>query len=271
MTKAKELAVKRTVSIFLFLLFFLPSLACGAFTTNFVDGSGDVVDQTFEVRDFDRVTLEGFGSVFIEQGQTESLSVETDENIIPLLDIRVQGNELHLGIKRGYDVRPSQSITFNLTVKDLNAVAVEGSGDFYVEPVSASNLAVSIDGSGNIDIKGVTGDSLSIDLDGSGNITIEDLEVQTIDTSLQGSGDIELEGNADRQEVSVNGSGNYLAGELETVSTDIRIPGSADVTVWTSEDLNIQVSGSGNVQYFGAPRVDQSGSGSGNITSLGDK
>ena len=264
--------MKRTcVTLVLMVLLFLPSLACGSFTTDSVVGSGEIVNQTIDVSNFDRVTLEGFGDVYIVQGQTESLSVQTDDNIISLLDIKVQGSELKLGVKRGYSVTPSQSITFNLTVQDLSALRLEGSGAFYVEPIRSSSLAISIRGSGDIDIKGLAAEDLSIDLDGSGNITIQEIDVQTLETSLQGSGDIDLEGKADTQKVTVGGSGNYLAGDLKTTSADISIPGSADVTVWAENELKTRVSGSGNIRYYGKPVIDQSASGSENITSLGEK
>lgn len=264
--------MKRTcASLFLIVLLFLPSLACGSFTTNSVIGSGDVVNQTIDVSNFDRVTLEGFGQVFIQQAQTESLSVETDENILPLLDIHVTGDELTLGIKRGFDVAPSQSITFNLTVQDLSAITLAGSGDFYVEPLKTNSLAVSIRGSGDIDMKDLTAKDLSIDLKGSGNITLQDIDVKTVDTSLQGSGDIKLQGQADTQKVTVGGSGKYLAGDLEVTSADISIPGSADITVWVQDELAVRINGSGDIRYYGQPMIHQSGGGSGNLISLGNK
>lgn len=263
--------MKLKLSIFLIVLFFIPSLACGSFPTNHVAGSGNIVDQDIDVSSFNRVTLEGFGDVYIEQGQTESLSVETDDNIIPLLDIRVEGSDLRLGVKRGVDVNPSQSIIYNLTVKDLKGLTVAGSGDFYVEPVNTNTLAISIPGSGDISIEELIADNLSMDLDGSGSITLESVEVKTVDTSIQGSGDVSIEGKANTQEVRVNGSGNYLAGDLETDTTEIGVLGSADVTVWVNDELTVSVNGSGNIQYYGEPRVDQTGVGSADITSLGEK
>ena len=263
--------MKRIFPLILLMLLCLPALACGSFTTNFVKGSGDVVTPAFDVKGFDRVILEGFGDVYVEQGQAESLSVQTDSNILLLLDIKVRGNELILGIKPGFDLSPSESITYNLTVKDLNRVTLAGSGNFYVEPVKSNNLAVSILGSGNIEIKGINANTLSIDLNGSGNITLEDINAKGADASLRGSGDIKLEGNAGAQTITISGSGNYLAGNLQTDTTSVSVPGSGGVTVWANDELNVRVSGSGDIQYYGKPTVDQNISGSGNITSLGNK
>jgi hypothetical protein len=263
--------MKRNFTLFLIVLFFLPSLACGSFTTNSVMGSGEIVTQEIDIESFDRVTLEGFGSVFITQGQTEELSVETDNNLISLLDIRVRGRELKLGLKRGYDIRPTRAVSFHLTVRELSAIELSGSGDFYVDSLQADHLAVSVQGSGNIDIQSLTADDLAIGLNGSGNITIGKLDVKTVATSLQGSGNIQLEGKTEAEDVKVGGSGNYLAGDLAATTANISIPGSADVTVWASEVLSVQVDGSGDIRYYGQPRIDQSGSGSGNLISLGDK
>lgn len=256
---------------FLIVLLILPSLACGSFTTNTVMGSGEILTQTMDVSGFRRVTLEGFGDVFIEQGQTESLSVETDANILPLLDIRVRGSELILGTKRGVYVNPSRSITYTLTVQDLDEIRLAGSGTFHVTALKAGNFGVSVSGSGDIDIGELTADELSIELNGSGHILVENANVKAVDTSLQGSGDIKLEGHADTQKVRVGGSGNYLAGDLQTNASDVNIPGSADITVWAEDELNIQISGSGNIRYYGKPVIDQQISGSGDITSLGEK
>lgn len=263
--------MKRNLALFLILLFFLPSLACGSFRTNSVIGSGKTVTQPFDVSNFSRVTLEGFGDVFIEQGKTESVSVETDDNIIPLLDIQVRGNELILGIKRGMDLNPSESITYNLTVKNLNDIKLAGSGTFHVGPLQSENFGLSIPGSGDINISSITAESLSLELNGSGNITLEDVDAKSVDTSLSGSGDITLDGKTNTQQVEVNGSGNYAAGNLRTDKATVSIPGSGNITVWVEDELNIVVSGSGNIRYYGKPVLDQRISGSGDITSLGEK
>ncbi len=263
--------MKRNFFVFLIALFLLPSLACGIFIPGYTVGSGNIVSQKVDVSGFERVTLEGSGDVYIEQGQTESLTVEADENIIPMLDTRVSGNELVLRIKPGYDVAPSQRIIYHVTIKDLSGITTLGSGDFFVGPVKSDHLAISIPGSGDIEIESLTGDDLSIDLAGSGNAALADVDIKTSDTSIKGSGDVKLTGKADTQEVRVAGSGDYLAGDLETDTADISVVGSADVTVWVNDQLKVKNTGSATVEYYGNPSVEESGVGSGDLISMGDK
>jgi hypothetical protein len=263
--------MKQYLSIFLIVLFFLPIFGCNTVSTNTVNGSGNLETQTFNVSNFDSVTLAGFGDVFIKQGSSESLTVKTDDNIIPLLDIRVIGHELVLDTQPQLSINPTHGITYNLTVKALNKIGLKGSGNFSIETVKSKEMKISLLGSGDINFKSLDSDSLSIDLPGSGNISIGNLVVKTIDSNVKGSGDIKLNGKSDMQTISVLGSGNYLAGNLETASSDINIPGSGDLTIWVTDQLKIHVDGSGDVRYYGRPTIDQTGNGSGNVISLGEK
>jgi Protein of unknown function (DUF2807). len=267
----KGKSMKQSYKAFLILLFFFPSLACGAFVTDSVRGSGKIVTQSVDVRGFERVSLNGVGDVYIEQGDTESLTIETDDNILPLLETTVRGRELVLSVEPNRDINPSRSIIYRLTVQDLNGVEVNGSGNFSIEQVQSKDMEITVRGSGDVNIKGLDADTLSINLSGSGNITVEELSVKTVDTDVKGSGDIKMDGNAETQTISVSGSGNYLAADLETISADVRVPGSADITVWVQDELKINMNGSGSVRYYGKPTVDQSGFGSGDISSLGKK
>lgn len=265
--------MKHTIRLFLVILFFLPSLACGTYSTptNHVRGSGKIVTQTVDVKNFDSVSLEGSGDVYIEQGDTESLTVEVDDNILPLLENTVRGHELVLGMKPNRSIDPSKPIVYHLTVKDLTNINLKGSGNFFISPVRSTDMSVGLFGSGNVRIKGLDADSLSLDLFGSGNITIEEIAGKSVNVDMKGSGDIKLDGTLDAQTISVSGSGNYLAGDLESNSANISIPGSADVTVWVKDTMQVTVNGSGDVSYYGSPKIDQSGAGSGHLKSLGDK
>ncbi len=257
---------------FLIILFLLPALACStANVGQTVTGSGNIISKDYDVKGFSRITLAGSGNVYITQGSTASLSVETDDNIFAQLDIRVRGDELILGTKPAVGINPSQPIKYQLTVKDLNNITLGGSGNMYSDPIQTDNMQVMLGGSGNIEVKGMSGRNLSVNLGGSGNITINQINASSVDTSINGSGNIKLDGKVDGQTVSVNGSGKYMAGDLETANANIKINGSGNLTLWAKETLDVHVNGSGDVSYYGQPTINQTGGGSGKLLSLGEK
>ena len=259
-------------------LFFVPlivltlvSLACQVAIPGVVTGSSKVVSEVREVSNFDAITLESQGNVYITVGNTESLTIEAEENLLPLLTSDVENGVLRLGVVRGRDINPTKPITYNVTVKSLKNITLAGSGNMYSDPLETDEMKILLAGSGDIEVKGLSGKDLSINLAGSGNITINQVALITVDASINGSGDIRLDGKADKQTISVSGSGKYFAGDLETASADISISGSGGATLWAKEALDILVNGSGNVSYYGRPTINQSGNGSGDLSSLGDK
>src|SRR5579859_3693921 len=91
-------------------------------------GSGEVVSEKRDVRDFDSVRLSGSGTIFITQTGEESLSIEAEESILPLLTSEVHGHQLELGVRHGVNIAPRASIHYYLTVRDLRGLAITGAG-----------------------------------------------------------------------------------------------------------------------------------------------
>jgi len=235
------------------LVLILASLACSFGTPNQTQGSGTIVKKTYTVQGFDQVQLDTIGEVHIEQGGTESLIIETDDNILPLLEVRVEDGKLILREEgNGHNFKPSSKLIYTVTVKDLTSVATNTSGDISVG-----------------DIK--TAGSFSAASNGSGNVTVKSVEADAAYVNTNGSGDIVIAGKINTETVSINGSGDVSAGELHASKGTVTIQGSGKATVWIDNELQITINGSGNVSYYGKPSLTQNSNGSGQIKNLGEK
>ena len=263
--------MKRTILVFPILLLALATLACQVSIPRSVQGSGDASSEVREVNGFNVIVLEGMGDVFVTVGETESLTIQADDNLLPLLTARVQNGTLRLGIVSGANIHPIRPITFNVTVKELNSITVAGSGNFYVDPLEADRMTVTIAGSGDINLEGLALNDFKATISGSGNVYVDEIAAKNVDSTISGSGNIRLVGEAPTQKLGVYGSSDYLAGDLQTKVSDITIAGSGNVTVWATDQLTALVNGSGDINYYGKPSIDKSGSGSGKLKSLGEK
>jgi hypothetical protein len=263
--------MKRLFLFFPLIVLTLVSLACQVAIPNLVTGSGTLDTETREVSNFDAISLENMGDVYITVGNTEKLTIEAEDNLLPLLTSEVENGTLKLDVARGRNINPTKSITYNLTVKDLKDITLAGSGNIYSAPLEADKMTVVLAGSGNINLEGVTSTDFNVTIAGSGNINVEEIVTQSVDAAINGSGDIRIAGEAPKQELGVFGSGSYLAGDLQTERMDINIAGSGNVTVWVKEHLSATVNGSGNISYYGRPTVDHIDNGSGSLRSLGEK
>ena len=191
-----------------------------------VRGSGNLKTESRTVSGFTAVDLSGNGHLTIEQTGTESLTIEAEDNILPLLTSDVSNGTLRLGEKDNTNILTTKTITYRLTVRDLNDLTVSGSGEVTAPSISVSKF----------------------------NVT------------LSGSGSITLGGTTDSQAVTISGSGRYDAAKLASKSVTIDISGSGTAVVMPSDTLNATISGSGSVEYIGNPTVNQKISGSGRIS-----
>jgi len=226
-------------------------LAVTACDANIVRGSGDLITESVEVSNFDSIALDGMGEVIITQGEGESLTIETDDNVMEHVKAVVRGGTLELGFDEGLNLISPTRLIFTVGVEDLSELSVSGSGDIESDKVDTSSLKVTVSGSGDVQIGVLLADA--------------------VEAKISGSGDIDMAGETTTQDISINGSGNYRAGDLRSDSTEVSISGSGKATVWATESLDASINGSGSVDYYGKPSVNMSGSGSGDVNSRGDK
>ena len=204
-------------------------MGCNSLGTPAVRGSGVVKSEPREVSGFTEVQLSGSGEVRVEVGPAESVTVEAEDNLLPLLETRVMDGRLTLGTKRNVSISPTRPIRYQVTMKSLTAIGVSGSGKFHVT--------------------GVDSDHLTADISGSGSAT--------------------LAGRARDVRLGVSGSGDYDAAGLACRTVDVNISGSGSATVNASERVTAHISGSGSVHYLGDPStVQQHVSGSGSINRV---
>jgi hypothetical protein len=216
-----------------------------------VRGSGNVVTEEREVSGFDTVALSGVGRVIITQGDEESLTIETDDNLMRHIESNVRNGTLELGLARNTIPVPTQSIIFRVSVDDLTGLTSSGAGLFEIEELEADRLRVTLSGAGDIGI-----DSLS-----AADLTV----------TISGAGNVDLAGQVETQEIDMSGFGNYNAPDLESQTASVRIGGAGSTVIWALDTLDVEISGAGNVEYYGSPQVTREISGAGKVTSQGDK
>jgi hypothetical protein len=215
-------------------------------------GSGNLITESRNVSDFERVDLSGSGEVIIIQGEEESLTVETDDNVMPYVTTNVRKGTLYLSMNPGPNnyAAPTR-LRFTLQVKNLTGLDVSGSGSIAVETLATDRLDSDISGSGSIEIDELTADQLNVDISGSGNLQVA--------------------GNVAHATLNVGGSSRVRAEDLRGGVIEIQADGSSATTVWAIEALDVALGGSSSVRYYGDPALTSSTSGSSTIKSLGAK
>jgi hypothetical protein len=257
--------------------------------SNQTKGSGVMKEESRPVANFSRLTLSLPATVTLAQGPTESLTITTDDNLLPLMRTRVVNNELIVDGEQNRGFSTKKEIKIRITVKSLDNLKIKGSGDVFGDQLKGEKLDIAIEGSGDVKFNAIRADQFKIGIAGSGDVAIGIVESKSLDSSIRGSGDIKLPsvradqmkiaiegsgdvtaaGNADKVDIEISGSGDVRARKLVAREVDVRVIASGDADVHATEKLTASVMGSGDIRYTGSPKkVERNVKGSGSIESL---
>jgi len=199
------------------------------------------------VPSFNELNLSISANVYLKQGNTQKVEIHASDRLLEKIETEVKGSALNIKWTER-NVRHTEKIKIYITMTDVNALRIAGSGD-----IIASGLISTSD--------------LELKISGSGNIELPDVKANKVSSKISGSADISLKGSSTVGELSVaiSGSGDVNAGGLPVNNVSIAISGSGDCKVHAMETLKARVAGSGDVYYKGKATIDSKVSGSGSI------
>lgn len=141
--------------------------AWNLFTDKTVTGSGHTAMEKRELAAFQTIAIDLPCKVELIQGSSENITIEADDNLLPLIETVVSNGQLTIRATTTLDI------------------SIAGSGDIRAARLSAQNVNVSIAG--------------------SGNATLWVRKALTV--SIAGSGNVQYYGEGRLQELSTTGSG----------------------------------------------------------------
>ncbi len=252
-------------------------------------GSGVVREETRQVAGTSRLVLGLPADVTVVLASTESVTITTDDNLLPLIRTRVENGVLTIDGDKNAGFSTRKGIKVRLAVKTLEGVTVNGSGDVVGTELAGENVDVAIRGSGDVRFDVVKAGKVSVDIAGSGDVALNDITSREVKATIHGSGDIKLPtlkagevamsvrgsgdisaaGSADKVDVEILGCGDIRTARLISREANVRISSSGEAHVHATEKLIARVTGSGDIRYSGSPStVDRLVRGSGTIEQM---
>jgi hypothetical protein len=218
-----------------------------------VPGSGNVVTDDRAVQDFHAVQVDYPAQVFISQGESESVKIEAEDNLLPGLKTENRAGVLVIYYRSqdGKHVNPTKPVKITVMAKDLTDVKFSSAGE--------------------LDIEGLHTQDLSLFLTGAGNVTLANILVDNLTLRLSGAGSVTASGTANDLDVTISGFGDFKGADLHSKAANVDISGAGGATVWVDDQLTAEISGAGSVNYYGSANVTRHISGLGGVNRLGNK
>lgn len=207
------------------LLIILLSLVagCHGFHHNLA-GSGKLQKQKREVGSFNSISAAGAFDIEIVCQEAQSIEIEGDDNVLPLITTVVSNNVLHLTNSRGYSV--SHPITIRISVPDLVAISATGAGNVDVAGLKNEKFQISANGAPTIRASGSTS-VLEIDAKGAATINSHMLRAVQVVVDAKGVSNVEVYA-LEQLDATVAGPSHVIYAGNAVVNKTVHGPGSVE-------------------------------------------
>ncbi|MBK7157367.1 MAG: DUF2807 domain-containing protein [Ignavibacteria bacterium] len=217
--------------------------------TNFVSaqeikGNGDVTKETRSVASFDIIENDGVVNITLIQADIESVIVEADRNLLPVIITKVKDNTLFISTKEGAEIEKSTKLNVYVSFRDLKKLELNSVGNLSSQnQLKLNNLEIENNSVGNIDLN---------------------LDCNKLNIESNSVGNTVLTGKVNDFKIELNSVGNLKAFDLvaQTLNIESNAVGNAEVN--SQKEISISQNGMGNITYKGdaiVKKLDRSGLG----------
>jgi hypothetical protein len=209
-----------------------------------VNGNNNVVTRERPAGSFNGLRVSAGIDVYLKQGDKESITVETDENLQEYIITEIQGGVLHVYTEA--NIRDSKEKKVYVTMKDITSIKASSAGDIMGEtPITTKDIEIDVSSAGDIKL---------------------DVNAEKISVDISSSGDISLKGQADILEADLSSAGDLNAFDLKVREADVSVSSAGDADINVSEKLTARASSAGDIHYTGNPKyIDAHSSSAGGI------
>ena len=230
--------------------------------------------ETRSVSGFTGIDASSVFNITITKGDTESIVIEADDNVMQYVRSEVRSGVLHLYIDNAYRVRNIKILKASVVMKNLESVTLSGAckltaddlftpDKFQVDCSGASSMTANVNtnqltvetsGASNIRIKSEITGGTSMDVSGVSKIWGE-LKANSVVLTSSGVCSVELTGSASDIKIDASGTSNVKAGDFAVKNADIVSSGTSVITVNATDALKVSSSGAASVNYKGSPSL----------------
>ncbi|MBL8623722.1 MAG: DUF2807 domain-containing protein [Myxococcales bacterium] len=171
----------------------LVPLAFALFACNLADaqvkGNGTARTEARAVGGFASVSAGGAVALTITVGGATAVSVTADDNVLPLIRTRVQGDRLIIDSTDSYS--PKTPVRIAITTPTLTALGLSGASSATATGVTGSGLAVDLSGASKATLAGTTA-AITIEASGAAELDTTKLAAQDATVAVSGASHVAL-------------------------------------------------------------------------------
>jgi len=189
-----------------------------------ITGSGVRLKQKREVPSFTSLAMEGAFDIDVVCQKPQSVEVEGDDNLLPLITTEVANNVLHIRSNRSYS--GSDPIKITISLPNLEGISASGAGKIEITGIKNEKFEVDANGATTIRLAGET-KLIDIDTNGAGKVDAHKLRAARGVVEAKGIARVDV--NVTEQlEVTVSGPSHVTYEGDPVLTKTVNGPGSVE-------------------------------------------
>ncbi len=248
---------------------FTAMMTVAAMVTATASMAGNVVTETYPIKsNYTAISVTNMIEVVLLDAPKNSIRVETDERLMPYLQIVVKNGVLVLNFDDQPEVERLRKRNLNLadtrvyvSARGVDTFTASGMSEFEADmPIAASTITISASGMSSIDFERVECKTFSLSISGKTEVDAQ-LQADKCDLSVSGMSEVDLDGRTDRLSLRLSGMSEVSLDELHARTAEVYVSGMSEAEVNASESITGGVSGMSDLTTFGSANVNVSTSG----------
>ncbi len=233
--------------------------------------AGNVVTETYPIKsNYTAISATNMIEVELLDSPKNSIRVETDERLMPYLQIVVKNGVLLLSFDDHREVERLRKRNLNLadtrvyvSARGVDTFIASGMSEFETEmTLNANTITINASGMSSFDFERVECKTFKLSISGKTEVDAQ-LQADKCDISVSGMSEADLEGRTDRLLLKLSGMSEASFGELYARTAEVNVSGMSEAEVNASESITGGVSGMSDLTTYGSANVNVSTSGGG--------
>jgi len=190
-------------------------------------GNGIISKEIRNIAVFHGIDAGGTFHINIKQGKPQSLTIEADENIIPVITTKVKKGILYISTKG--NISTSHQLNVDIVVEDLDMIDLSGACKLQSAEAFSSNL-------------------LDIECSGVSELKLE-LKCKKLNLDFSGASTGNFSGKTSSLKIKSSGSSKINCFEMSTSIVHVDASGASRIFVVADKAIKIEASGVSNINY----------------------
>ncbi len=149
-----------------------------------VAGSGNVVTETRDIRDFNSIDVSGVFKVEVAAQKNFGVDVQADDNLLPLIKTDVSGGVLHIDAEK--HLKTSSPIVVRISAPDIENIEATGATNITVKNLKSEEFGLNASGASKVSVQG-SASEFNIEVSGASNVDASDLTAESAKIDASGA------------------------------------------------------------------------------------